>query len=95
MPKEHVTGSERASTPDLGQSGSGDGPTLLGVTERMVGVHSIHTDYPLLPGDVMRLDSDGTYTKLTGIAIFGFELSADQAATLTPVEGTIVMDGNL
>jgi hypothetical protein len=68
---------------------------LLLVTEKMVGVHPIHTDYPLLPGDVLTRDSDGTYVKHTGIGIFGFELTPEQEATLTPTHGQIVMDGNL
>lgn len=68
---------------------------LLKVTERMVGVHPIHTEYPLLPGDVRTLDPDGTYRKHTGVGIWGFTLSPEQASTLTPIEGTIVMDGNL
>jgi hypothetical protein len=68
---------------------------LLRVTERMVGVHPIHTEYPLLPGDVLTLDKDGTYTKHTGLCVAGFTLSAEQSASLEPVEGTIVMDGHL
>lgn len=68
---------------------------LLRVTKRMVGVHPIHTEYPLLPGDVLTREPDGTYMKHTGIGITGFTLTSEQAARLDPVEGQIVMDGNL
>jgi hypothetical protein len=65
------------------------------VTERMVGVHPIHTEYPLLPGDVLTRTPDGTYCKHTGLGIQGFTLSPEQAAKLKPTEGTIVLGGSL
>jgi hypothetical protein len=68
---------------------------LLKVTEEMVGVHPIHPEYPLLPGDVLTLDPDGTYTKHTGLCVLGFTLSPEQVATLKPIEGTIAIGGCL
>lgn len=68
---------------------------LLKVTQKMVGVHPIHQDYPLLPGDVLMRRPDGTYGKLTGLGIEGFTLTAEQAAALEPTEGTIVIGGSL
>ena len=64
---------------------------LLMVKTEMVGVHPIHTEYPLLPGDVLTLAEDGTYTKHTGLGICGFELTPEQAATLEPTTGRIVI----
>lgn len=64
---------------------------LLMVKQEMVGVHPLHPTYPLLPGDVLTLHSDGTYTKHTGLGICGFELTARQVAALEPVEGEIVL----
>jgi hypothetical protein len=60
---------------------------LLQVTISMVGVHPAEhlRDYPLLPGDVLTLAEDGTYTKHTGLCVVGFTLSDEQAATLQPV----------
>lgn len=66
---------------------------LLQVTEELTEVHPIHTKYPLLPGDVLTRDEDGTYTKQTGLGIVGFTLTPEQAATLQPVEGRIVLGG--
>jgi hypothetical protein len=63
------------------------------VTEKLEGCHSIHTEYPLLPGDVLTRDEDGTYRKHTGVGIWGFELTPDQESTLKPVAGQIVMCG--
>jgi hypothetical protein len=68
---------------------------LLQVKERLVGVHAIHVDYPLLPGDVLTRSEDGTFVKHTGLCIAGFTLSAEQAARLVPVEGEIVLEGSL
>lgn len=63
---------------------------MLKVTQEMVGVHRLHTDYPLLPGDVLVQRDDGTYGKVTGLGIEGFTLTAEQAATLAPIdEGSI------
>lgn len=70
-------------------------PQMLKVTQEMVGVHPLHTDYPLLPGDVLVRRPDGTFGKLTGLGIEGFTLTPEQAATLEPTEGTIVIGGGL
>jgi hypothetical protein len=66
---------------------------LLMVTVQIDGAHPQHTDHPLLPGDVLGRDGKGGYTKLTGLCVCGFRLTADQEATLEPVEGRIVMCG--
>ena len=66
---------------------------LLKVTTEIRGAHPKHTDYPLLPGDVLTRSADGTYTKQTGLCVFGFRLTDEQAATLKPVEGRIVLEG--
>jgi hypothetical protein len=65
------------------------------VTEELEGHHPIHKDYPLLPGDVLVPREDGTYGKLTGLGIEGFRLTAEQAKTLVPTDGTIVMEVSL
>lgn len=66
---------------------------LLRVTEGIEGCHPQHPNYPLLPGDVLTLERDGTYMKHTGLGMFGFVLTAEQAARLEPVEGHIVIGG--
>lgn len=68
---------------------------LLQVTQEMIGVHPMHPDYPLLPGDVLMRRPDGTYGKLTGLGIEGFTLTDEQQATLEPTEGEIVFGGGL
>lgn len=64
---------------------------LLKVTTTIDGAHPKHTDYPLLPGDVLTKDDDGTYIKHTGICVCGFHLTPAQEATLEPTEGRIVL----
>lgn len=72
------------------------------VTQEINGAHPLHTDYPLLPGDVLTKvtsqDAEpellGTWTKHTGICIVGFQLTPEQEATLEelPKSGwTLVM----
>jgi hypothetical protein len=63
---------------------------LLRVAATIEGAHPQHTDYPLLEGDVLTREPDGTYIKhAPGLGVAGFELTADQAASLQPVEGRI------
>lgn len=58
------------------------------VTETMDDVHpSLKEKYPLMPGDLLQKDDDGTYFKeAPGIAVGGFVLTAEQEATLEPVQ---------
>jgi hypothetical protein len=56
------------------------------VTETIEGAHPKHTDYPLLPGDLL-VRADGTWWKeAPGLAVGGFVLSEAQEATLKPVK---------
>ena len=56
------------------------------VTVAVEGAHPLHVGYPLLPGDLLVRDSDGTWTKeAPGLAVIGFVLSDEQEATLKPV----------
>ena len=55
------------------------------VSVEMIGVHPIYTDYPLMVDDVLCQDEDGTWSKQTGLGIFGFTLSPEQEATLEPI----------
>lgn len=64
---------------------------LLKVMERIDGAHPRHTEYPLLPGDVLTRSDDGTYMKHTGICVFGFRLTPAQQDSLAPVDGTVVL----
>lgn len=64
---------------------------LLRVPYQINGAHPLHPNYPLLPGDVLTRDPDGTYTKHTGIGMFGFVLSPEDVTALEPVGGQIVM----
>lgn len=66
---------------------------LLMVMEEIHGAHPRHKKYPLIPGDVLTLDADGTYMKHTGLAIYGFRLTPEQVDALKPVDGQIVMCG--
>lgn len=44
-------------------------------------------DYPLLPGDLLVLEDDGSYWKeCPGMSVGGLRLTDEQAATLRPVE---------
>lgn len=66
-------------------------PRNLGllVTEKIDGAHPKQEDYPLLPGDLLLKQSDGSFNKyFPGLAIVGFELTPEQEATLKPVEYT-------
>jgi len=66
--------------------------SLLRVTEQIDGAHPLHTNYPLLPGDALTRNPDGTYTKQApGIGVFGFVLTPEQQLTLEPTEGRIVI----
>lgn len=57
------------------------------VTEQLDGCHDIHTDYPLLPGDILVEDEDGSFAKTApGLGIFGFILSSEQKSTLKELE---------
>jgi hypothetical protein len=59
---------------------------LLAVTQ-IDGVHRQHLDYPILPGDLLLKEDDGTYIKVCpGVAMTGFQLTDEQVATLKPVE---------
>lgn len=67
---------------------------LLKVAETIRGAHPAKhlRDYPLLPGDVLTKDADGTYTKQApGLGVVGFVLTPEQAAALEEVDGTIVI----
>jgi hypothetical protein len=65
------------------------------VTEEMVGVHPKHPDYPLLPGDVLTQDANGTWQKHTGLGMFGFVLSEAQTATLQPRVNAVLGVGGM
>ncbi len=57
------------------------------VTERIDGAHPRHDRYPLLPDDLLVKHPDGTWAKeAPGLAVLGFVLTPEQAATLTPVK---------
>jgi hypothetical protein len=62
------------------------------LVERFV-AHSLHPQYPLLPGDVIIQDPDGTWTKhAPGLAMAGLELSEVWIATATrPTDKTWVI----
>lgn len=53
------------------------------VTVRLDGCHSLHTDYPLLQGDILLPEPGGTFYKhAPGLGICGFVLTDEQRATL-------------
>jgi hypothetical protein len=53
------------------------------LVERLV-AHPLHPQYPLLPGDVIVQDPDGSWTKhAPGLAMAGLELSDVWVATCT------------
>ena len=65
--------------------------SMLEVTERIDGAHRLHTDYPLLPGDLLAKQDDGTFYKHSpGLGIFGFALTPEQEQTLRPTTRDIV-----
>lgn len=60
---------------------------LVTVKEIITGVHNIHTEYPLIPGDGLIKRDDGTYAKLfIGVQIEGFNLTDDQIIPFTEWE---------
>ena len=57
------------------------------VTETIDGAHPTLRDYPLLPGDLLVRDPDGSWAKeAPGLAVGGFALTPEQEATLERVE---------
>lgn len=57
----------------------------LVVTETIEGAHPKHETYPLLPGDLLIEEDDGTFYKFgPGLGVTGFVLTEDQRATLRP-----------
>lgn len=59
----------------------------LRVTEEIEGAHPTLKNYPLLPGDLLQKDDDGTFFKeAPGIAVGGFVLTPEQEANLEPVQ---------
>jgi hypothetical protein len=60
-------------------------PRAYKVTETLRGCHSKHTNYPLLEGDMLIEQEDGSFYKTApGLGITGFVLTAEQRATLVP-----------
>lgn len=61
----------------------------LKVTERIDGAHPTLTDYPLLPGDLIIGQPDGTFYKFgPGLGVTGFELTPEQILTCESYEDT-------
>lgn len=58
------------------------------VTEEMDDVHPFWKErYPLMPGDLLQKDDDGTFFKeAPGLAVGGFILTPEQEANLEPVK---------
>jgi hypothetical protein len=58
------------------------------VTQELNGKHPIHTDYPLLPGDLLVMGrSVHEWTKVApGLGVFGFKLTAEDIQTLEPAD---------
>jgi hypothetical protein len=53
------------------------------VTVELAGKHPIHTNYPLLPGDILtKHPVDGWTKHAPGLAIWGFELTDEDVKTL-------------
>jgi hypothetical protein len=50
------------------------------VIETMEGRHPQHTDYPLLPGDIITPSRDGWMKHAPGLGIGGFLLSAEDVS---------------
>jgi hypothetical protein len=62
------------------------------VQETIEGAHSIHLTYLLLPGDLLRKDEDGTFTKeAPGLCVRGFVLTTAQQERL--VKRTVIQHG--
>ena len=67
----------------LSYTGTIEGGLL--VTEQIEGAHPLHTEYPLLPGDLLFEREDGEFDKFgPGLGIEGFVLTDEQRATLKP-----------
>lgn len=57
------------------------------VTEEIAGAKPSVPRYPLLPGDLLVKEPDGSYFKeCPGVAVGGFLLTPEQEATLEPVK---------
>jgi hypothetical protein len=57
------------------------------VTTEIQGAHRRMDDYPLLPGDLLVREEDGSYWKeCPGMSVGGFVLTNEQAASLRSVE---------
>lgn len=57
------------------------------VTETIEEAHQQHPTYPLLSGDLLVKEVDGTYTKICpGLGVSGFILRPEIEATLRPVQ---------
>jgi hypothetical protein len=70
-------------------------PTQFRVTVKLRGKHPTHTDYPLLPGDILTRDHKGFMKHAPGLAIGGFILGEDDFATLEPADEArwVIADG--
>lgn len=56
------------------------------VVRMIVGAHPIHKTYPLLKGDLLHKNEDGTWTKeAPGLTIGGFVLTEEQQKRLKQV----------
>jgi hypothetical protein len=68
----------------------------LKVTETIHHASEKNPDYPLLEGDILIKQEDGTYFKFgPGLGIGGFVLTPEQEATLEPVENQPFAMGGL
>lgn len=68
----------------------------LVVTEEFQHCHPMHTHYPLLPGDLLVPQEDGTFYKHgPGLGIVGFILSQEQQASLQPCKDTVFGIGGM
>lgn len=57
------------------------------MTAALWGCHPKHTTYPLLSGDILVEQADGTFNKTAiGLAVNGFVLTEEQRATLKPLK---------
>lgn len=57
------------------------------VQEKTISPHVLHPTYPLLPGDILVEQEDGTFTKTApGLGLGGFVLTDEQRAALKPLE---------
>lgn len=66
------------------------------VTEMIEGASAMLPKYPLLPGDPITEEDDGTFTKhAPGLGVGGFRLTPEQRATLTRCDDASVAIGGL